>query len=287
MTSRAVLVLGMHRSGTSAVSRALQALSVHLGENFFETQPDNPTGYWEDKALVAINQRVLEELRLAWDDTDLIARDRFRHHRIRLVQLHAVRYLERAFASQPLWGFKDPRTIRLLPFWPEVVRKCDAEDAYVLSIRHPLSVAASLFRRQEIPLAKAQRLWLVHNVPFLHEVRDRRLVVVDYDLLTNAPQAQLERIARKLALPLSNAAIRAGIDGFATTFLAHSLRHNVFGAGDFDSATAIGRLAQRAYLALYDLASDRRSLDSRFWSDWGAVADELSALTTEELDRAP
>lgn len=285
MSSRAVLVLGMHRSGTSTVSRALQALSVHLGDNFFEPQPDNPTGYWEDKALVAINQRVLEELRLAWDDTSLIASERFRHHRIRLVQLHAARYLESTFASHRLWGFKDPRTIRLLPFWPEVLRRSNADGAYVLAIRHPLSVAASLFRRQEIPQAKAQRLWLVHNVPFLHEIRDRPLVVVDYDRLAKAPEAQLERIARGLALPhLGNS---ADIDRFATDFLDRSLRHSVFEVDDFDRSSALGLLAQRAYLSLYDLATDERSPDAHFWSTWATLQDELAALSAEELDCTP
>ncbi|HEY2475861.1 MAG TPA: hypothetical protein VGI19_13820, partial [Candidatus Cybelea sp.] len=58
-TSRAVLVLGMHRSGTSAIARGVAALSVYLGCDFLDAQPENPTGYWEDRNLVAIDDRVL------------------------------------------------------------------------------------------------------------------------------------------------------------------------------------------------------------------------------------
>lgn len=279
MNSRAVLVVGMHRSGTSAIARGLRALSIDLGDNFFDLQADNPTGYWEDKTIVGLSQRVLEELRLKWDDTTPIEAERFRHHRIRLVGLKAVHYLRGAFGSKPLWGFKDPRAIRLLPFWRAVMRDVPVDDSYVVAIRHPRSVAASLFRRQDINEEKAQRLWLVHNVPFLHELRDKSFVVVDYDLLTAEPRAQLERIARKLRLPAVDGTISREIDRFAGEFLDESLRHTVFETHDFNATTDLGRLTEAAYHALYDLASDRlEDPSATFWSRWETIAAALPTL---------
>jgi hypothetical protein len=266
----------MHRSGTSAIARGVNALSVDLGDNFFDRQPDNPTGYWEDRTIVGINQRVLDELRLKWDDVAPIAREHFMHHRIRLLRLKAVRYFNETFAARPLWGFKDPRTIRLLPFWVDALRDCSADDAYVVAIRHPRSVAASLFRRQEIPPEKAGRLWLAHNVPFLHELRGKPLVVVDYDLLMQKPRVQLERIARKLGLLLDDAATR-DVERFTGDFLDERLRHSAFALDDFDAATATGRLTQRAYVMLYELASDAREPDARFWNDWEDLQRRLAA----------
>jgi hypothetical protein len=277
LNSRAVVVVGMHRSGTSAVARGLAALSVYLGDNFFELQPDNPTGYWEDKTIVAINQRVLEELQLRWDDTRLIGAERFEHHRVRLQRIKAVRYLKETFADRPLWGFKDPRTIRLLPFWRAALRERAADDAYVIAIRHPRSVAASLFRRQEIPPPKAQRLWLVHMVPFLHELEGRPFVVVDYDLLARDPRAQLERIARRLGLPLGKAVSRE-IDRFAGDFFDESLRHSVFSPHDFDAASDAARLTQQAFLLLYDLATDQQADTERFWPAWKQIRRDFEAL---------
>lgn len=267
MASRAICVIGMHRSGTSAIARGVNALSVDLGSNFFDVQPDNPTGYWEDKTIVGINQRLLEELGLKWDDTAPIARERFTHHRIRLLRLKAVRYFNECFTSKPLWGFKDPRTIRLLPFWVEALRNSSANDAYVVAIRHPRSVAASLFRRQEIGPAKADRLWLAHNVPFLDELREKPLVVVDYDLLMREPREQLERIAEKLGLIVDEAAANE-IERFSTEFLDERLRHTVFAADDLGTTTGAGYMAQRAYLMLCELAADRREPDPRFWREW-------------------
>jgi hypothetical protein len=281
LSSRAVIVVGMHRSGTSAVARGLSALSVYLGQNFFDPAPDNPTGYWEDKAIVEINQRLLEELKLKWDDTSLIAPERFRHHRVRLLELKAVRYLKSAFGAQPLWGFKDPRTIRLLPFWRAALRACGAGDAYVVAIRNPLSVAASLFRRQEIKTVKAQRLWLVHMVPFLHELRDKPLVAVDYDLLTCEPRTQLERIARKLDLRSLDETTSREIDRFADDFLDRTLRHSAFSTHDLDATTDLARLTQRAYLLLYGLATDRQTPTSSFWADWQKIARELESMSQD------
>jgi hypothetical protein len=276
MSSRAVCVVGMHRSGTSAIARGVNALSVDLGRNFFDLQPDNPTGYWEDRTIVGINQRVLEELGIKWDDADPLARDRFMHHRIRLLRLKAVRYFNENFIARPLWGFKDPRTIRLLPFWVDALRDCAAEDSYVVAIRHPRSVAASLFRRQDIAREKADRLWLAHNVPFLHELRGKPLVVVDYDLLMQTPRAQLERIARTLGLPMDDVTARE-IERFTGDFLDERLRHTAFAMDDVDATTGAGRLTHRAYSLLHDLASGRRDADARFWGEWEELQRRLAA----------
>ncbi len=269
MRSRAVLVAGMHRSGTSAVARGIAALGVYLGNDFLDAQPENPTGYWEDKGIVEIDERVLKALDLRWDDVAPIAPAEFRRFRVRLLHAAAVRYVKRTFGGHPLWGFKDPRTIRLLPFWRSVLRKCGADDGYVIAIRNPRSVEASLFRRQSMDAAMAQRLWLVHMVPFLRQIRGRPMVVVDYDLLMREPRPQLERIARALHL---RAPDPREIDRFAAEFLDKTLRHSVFEPDDLDAATDLGRRTQRAYRLLYDLATDRLAPDDdAFWRAWEEI----------------
>jgi hypothetical protein len=269
-----VLVVGMHRSGTSAVARGIAALGVYLGNDFLDAQPENPTGYWEDKGIVEIDERVLRALDLRWDDVAPIAPADFRRFRIRLLQGAAARYVKRTFVSHPLWGFKDPRTIRLLPFWQAVLRKCAVGDAYVVAIRNPRSVAASLFRRQSMDAATAQRLWLAHMVPYLRLIRGRPMVVVDYDLLMREPRPQLERTARALELPAPDA---REIDRFAADFLDETLRHSVFDPDDAATATELGQLTQRAYRMLYDLATDRLAPnDAAFWSAWEEIESSAS-----------
>jgi hypothetical protein len=265
-----MIVVGMHRSGTSAVARGLQALSVYLGRDFLDAQPENPTGYWEDKGVVEINERVLKTLGLRWDDASPIARERFRAFRIRMLRAAAARYVKRTFGSQPLWGFKDPRTIRLLPFWQGVFQRRSVEDSYVVVIRNPRSVAASLFRRQAMDSASAHRLWLVHMVPFLRDLRNRPMVVVDYDLLMLQPRAQLERIAGALDLPLNSSNV-AEVDRFAGEFLDETLRHSTFSPNEPDLSTTEGRLTHEAYARLYALAGELRPDAAEFWNAWESI----------------
>lgn len=258
----------MHRSGTSAVARGIATLGVYLGDDFLDAQPENPTGYWEDKGIVELDERVLQALGLRWDDVAPIAPAAFRRFRIRMLHAAAVRYVKRTFASHPIWGFKDPRTIRLLPFWRSVLSKCGADDAYVVAIRNPRSVEASLFRRQSMDAATAQRLWLAHMVPYLHLIRGRPMVVVDYDLLMREPGVQLERIARALNLPEPDP---REIDRFAADFLDETLRHSVFDPADVDAASDLGRQTQRAYRLLYELATERLAPNHAFWRAWQEV----------------
>lgn len=273
-TSRAVLVLGMHRSGTSAIARGLATLGVYLGNDFLDAQPENPTGYWEDRNVVALDDRVLKELGLSWDATGLIERRQLDSRRVRALQREAAQYCGGAFGARPLWGFKDPRAIRVLPFWEGALAACDSDDSYVVVIRNPRSVAASLFARQKMDAEQAYRLWNAHMLPFLADVFDKPMVVVDYDLLMEQPRVQLERAAAKLALDGADA---AAMDRFAAGFLDERLRHSSFSESELDDATPTAHLTRDAYLLLRKLAQDREDAASAsFQSAWARVADELA-----------
>jgi hypothetical protein len=264
-SSRAIVVIGMHRSGTSAVARGLAALGVDLGDDFLNAQPENPTGYWEDRGIVELNERVLKTLGLKWDDCAPIDVGRFSGWRMWRLRRETIRYLQRKFALRPLWGFKDPRTIRLLPFWLQALRQSRVEDAYLLVIRNPASVAASLHARQGMTVAAAQRLWLSYTVPFFDSLEAKPLVVVDYDLLMGDPRGQLTRIARKLELA---SAASPQVESFVNDFLDAKLRHTVFSANEIDTSTEPGRLTRRAYGMLREIAEDRRAIDDAFWKHW-------------------
>ncbi len=113
-----------------------------------------------------------------------------------------IEYLRSQFLSHPLWGFKDPRTIRLLPFWQSALRRLDVDESYLVVLRNPRSVASSLFQRQGMIPVTAHLLWLAYMVPNLGRIANRPFVVSDYDMVMADPRRQLERIARCLRLPL-------------------------------------------------------------------------------------
>ncbi len=258
----------MHRSGTSALARGLQMLGVYLGNDFISPKPDNPTGYWEDRNIYEINERLLAIFGLKWEEVALIDEAGWDAPEVEGLRTEAVAYLKSQFVSHPLWGFKDPRTIRLLPFWRSVLRSLEVDECYLLVIRNPRSVADSLIRRHGMDAVTAHLLWLVYVVPNLSMIANRPFMVADYDLVMADPRQELERIANGLTIPLTDTS-KVGIDQFASDFLDPNLRHSFFNVSDFELDLNLPPLTREAYLWLRSMATDRTANDSpRFWTAW-------------------
>jgi O-antigen biosynthesis protein len=265
----------MHRSGTSLLTRGLKSLGIYLGDDFIEVRPDNPTGYWEDRHLHDINERVLKIFGLTWESVAFLQDTRWEEPEIEAIRLEAIEYIRANFLTHPLWGFKDPRTLRLFPFWSPVIQSLGLKDSYAIMIRNPLSVAQSLIERQpyEFDAARSHGLWLVHMVPYLRWIAQKPFVVTDYDLLMDDARGQLERIGRALEIPPTDIS-SAEIENFGTDFVDQELRHTQFGRLDRDFVPQLSLLVQKAYLSLRRLATDRIGPDrSRFWSEWKQVED--------------
>jgi len=282
----AVVVLGAGRSGTSAITRALLALGVDLGERLRPgggLRPGgakNPTGFFEDEDLLAINKRLKKALGIRGESVALIEPDRWDEPGIRALRRRAVETIRRRFGESPLWGYKYGRTLRLLPFWEEVYRALDLDVRYLVALRNPLSVARSRARldphrgTQE----KSDLEWLVNVVPYFRRVRERPFAVVDYDLVMSDPVAQLQRMAGALGLPRS-AAEDERIGEYAQRFLRPGMRHSRFTVDDLCRDERANRLAVRAYTWLHRLATDEVDRESpELWEDWARIEESLGVL---------
>src|SRR5579871_5409331 len=143
-----ILVLGMHRGGTSAIARGLETLGVPLGDNLLAAGPDNPKGFWEDVDCIALNEELLSRVHSAYDRLGLAWRFSEHDPAISALRVRAVQLIKRKLAQHGgIWGFKDPRTSRLVPFWRDVIEACGATASYVIALRNPLSVALSFEKR--------------------------------------------------------------------------------------------------------------------------------------------
>jgi hypothetical protein len=249
------------------------SLGIYLGDDFVEVQPDNPTGYWEDRHLQDFNERVLTALGLKWESVAFLKDSRWEEPEIEAIRMEAIEYIRANFLAHPLWGFKDPRTLRLLPFWSPVFQRLGLEDAYVMVIRNPLSVAQSLIARQSdvFDAAMAHGLWLVHTVTYFSRIAQKPFIVIDYDLFMDDPRGQLERIGRALEIPEADARL-GDIEDFVANFIDPELRHSQFGRLDRDFVPHLSILVQKAYLCLRRLATDRIGPErSQYWSEWQQI----------------
>jgi hypothetical protein len=279
--ARLVVVLGMHRSGTSALTRGLELLGVCLGDDLHPPGFDNPKGFWEDRSIIDINERLLNLQSSAHDRMAFAWRDLRGESSLDQLKLEATQLLTRQLEhNNGLWGFKDPRTCRLLTFWQEIFRTIDCEVGFVIALRNPVSVAASLLQRNGIAAEKAYVLWLQHLIPAVLHTNGSKRVVVDFDNLIDAPFSQLARIAASLALPMPQAN-SPSIAQYENDFLDPRLRHTRFSAAELrlDGRAPAG--VSRLYELLTNAANDLDDLESP------GLTSELNEIETGLLSVSP
>ena len=219
----ALLALGMHRSGTSALTGVLAQLGVQLGRHLYAPQQGvNDKGFFEHSDITDCNDRILYRAGSAWDDILPLAEGwqddpGLDDHKARLRG-----HIRRDFSKAALWALKDPRICRLLPLWQPLLREEGIDVRYLFIVRHPMEVAQSLARRDGFSTDKALLLWLDHNLQVERHTRGQRRLVTGFDALLNDPIGQLQRLQARLALdlPIAQAGDAVG------RFLSPQLRHH-------------------------------------------------------------
>ena len=110
--SRAICVLGMHRSGTSAVSRIINLLGVYLGspDELYGQRYDNLKGFWERKDIVEFHDAMLQSICRRWDTALPLDEQWMSSEPVAGVRQHLKEIIVDAFHDQKIWAWKDPRT---------------------------------------------------------------------------------------------------------------------------------------------------------------------------------
>jgi hypothetical protein len=252
----AYLVLGMHRSGTSAVTQLLGLAGAELPANVMPGDEHNAKGYFEPWRIAMFNDERLRAAGSAWDDVfaypfrPLSRRD----ERQWLVRAEALLEAEYGPARFPL--LKDPRVTVLAPFWRTVFEDLGWGLRCVIPVRHPLAVAGSLARRDGFPAQKAVLLWAAYMLAAEAYSRDLPRVFVDYDALLADWREQVRRIEAAHGAKLPKLTEKAGRE--IDAFLAPDLRHNE-AAGGLAGLGWAGELAAEVYGWCQGAAADRAS----------------------------
>lgn len=240
----AYLVLGMHRSGTSAVTQLLGLAGAQLPAHVMPGDEHNAKGYFEPWRIALFNDERLRAAGGAWDDVFSfpfrpLGGDEDAAWRARAEALFAEEY---AKVETPL--LKDPRVTVLLPLWRQVFEAAGLQLRCVIPVRHPLAVAGSLARRDGFPVEKSVLLWTTYMLAAEAYTRDLPRAFVDYDALLSDWRGEVARVeaAHGAALPSLTPAAAEAIDAF----LSPDLRHNA-GDGELESLGWTGRLAAEVF----------------------------------------
>lgn len=204
---RLILIVGMHRSGTSLLSSILAGLGVTLPGRLIPADAANPEGYHEWDRVVDLQEHLLVELDRWWpaeEGLQPLPEGWLEHHATRRTSRELVELLSSHLQGQGPWAIKDPRTSLLLPLWRLVAAELDLNLQLVLALRHPAEVAASLIQRDGpivgTDLHRAIGLWLRHTNAVLEDGRGLPLAVVDYGDWFRDGSGQLQRLVHTLGL---------------------------------------------------------------------------------------
>jgi hypothetical protein len=226
----AVIVLGMHRSGTSCMSEVLMNLGLYPGDSkeFLKASEYNKHGYFENSGVVDCNEKILTNrvaalikgnhnplttslpgrgwIFGAWQKNILEGES--------LLTEAVVQSLEKNKPEDACLLIKDPRFCLTLGSWKEHLNI----KAAILMVRDPNAVAGSLLRRQSIMPQVSQDLWNLYTGSAISQLDNIPGLIVDYDCLTKNSSTELSRVVGFLkvneikVLEHNEAEVLAGVD---------------------------------------------------------------------------
>ncbi len=277
------MIVGMHRSGTSASTGALQCVGVDLGPRLYKGhQGINDKGYFEHEDIADTNDEVLLTLGSAWDDLLPRQDEWWQDRRLRPFAQAMTRIIQRDFSSSALWAVKDPRICRLLPWWLDILASEQVAPHFLFVVRSPEAVFRSLERRDGFSREKAHWLWVLHYLEAERASRGHPRVFTDFDRFLENPVKALKTIETTLGLrypvPVDQAA------GCLGRFLAKDLRHHQNGSREAD-ALPIVELAREAHQLLLAAAAghaDETAFDA-LWQRVQLLQSGFSPVLVEQI----
>lgn len=204
MAKQLLLVLGMGRSGTSAMTRILSLCGAGLSEQLLGANPSNPRGHWESQEALDLNRSFLSRFSSGWHDPsfrlqlDPVVQQSARHE----YELAIGGFLQGAFRTTDIVVVKDPRISGLAPSWLRAATQLECETKIIHMFRRLEGVALSLAKRDKITRDYAKALWLKYHLQCERDCRNQNRVFVEFPNFFLNWQEIVSRIFRELQIDL-------------------------------------------------------------------------------------
>ncbi|WP_146227857.1 glycoside hydrolase family 99-like domain-containing protein [Rhodobacter viridis] len=256
MTSKplCLLILGMHRSGTSMLTRLLNIAGYALPADLIGATKDNPTGHWEPTVLNKLNQEFLERIGSDWSDWSHLDLEALPGDVLAAYRSDLRAWLRAEKGNRYSLVLKEPRACRLAFPILDALADEDFETRVIIPYRNPLDVARSLEVRDQIPLRRGVLIWMRHVLDAEVFSRGLRRSFVDYAQLMQDWAIEAERLSRDLGLDRL-----ARIDEIAEeadSFISDEHRHHSGDIGTLEVIDYTAGMALTIYRALADLCAD-------------------------------
>ena len=190
-----ILVLGMHRSGTSVVARLLNMMGAYFAPEKIATPPTiaNPKGYWERWDVLHLNEDILTAMGMTWDNISDFNPQTITPDIHTQFDSAAREIIFGLDANRP-WMIKDPRFCLLLPFW----RSWFEIPVCVYVHRRPIQVAQSLKTHHNLPLMLGIALWEKYNLSGLTYSTDMPRILISHEELMSNPIVTVKKLHQDL-----------------------------------------------------------------------------------------
>ncbi len=219
MKQTCIMILGMHRSGTSALAGTLSLLDVYVGSDLMKADSLNEKGYFENNFLYKENEKILSLMKSSWDD--LFIND----EKIKIVEnnFDLKDTIKNEFNYANYFIIKDPRLVYVFPLYEKVFKTLDIDLKVVIPIRDPLEVALSLKKRNHFSLEKGMLLWAYYVLLAEKYSRTCNRIFLEYKKLLEDPLACLSRLQEELSItfPKNPEDFKEEVVGFLDPSLKH------------------------------------------------------------------
>ncbi|MDD5109696.1 MAG: sulfotransferase [Patescibacteria group bacterium] len=205
---KTVVVLGMHRSGTSLVAGILSRMEVDMGKKLLPKDRFNLRGYYEDTEFLRLNQKILKHCNGDWDNPP-------QPETIRACTAFTSEIQSLIQNRHGRWGWKDPRTALTLELFLPYL----ADLQVVVCWRNPYDIAKSLQERDGFDFQRALRLTYTYYqriLEFLDAHPNLPRLMVSFERVRQDPLAQAKELATFLRMELTDAAVQQ-ISAFTMT----------------------------------------------------------------------
>ncbi len=195
--NKCFIILGMYRSGASALAGSMNLLGFNLGDSLASDSGEAQAGSFENQDIVLTHDILLRDLGCSWDMVGSLPQGWLESQAAAKAEMTLSGILERQFVHRPEpFAIKDPRLCRLMPLWERVFTRFNIQPTMILVLRHPMEVAKSLHKRNGLDLLKGHLLWLVYNRKALAACKDHEHMLITYDQLLADPVTVLDSAAR-------------------------------------------------------------------------------------------
>lgn len=226
MSKKTILfILGMHRSGTSAMAGAISNYGISGGGEMMPPAFDNERGFFENIEATRLNEAMLQVLGLRWDKPFNCPPDCFQLPELAPFKLAIRNLLTTALQDQQLIFLKDPRLSLLLPVWHQILAELEVKPVHLLMLRSPEEVYLSLQKRDSMDRNSALSLWMNYNLLAERHTREHSRAFVSYNDLLNEPFDTLQSVFDKLDLR-SAVENRTEAPRLVSDFVSKKLKHH-------------------------------------------------------------